>query len=82
MTSEEKQTQEFNSLRNVPRLFAPLSEVCYSVRQKHQAAWAVHKSECYNINSIKSYKDITDIEQYNTVVYIGSLYTGDVLGKI
>ena len=29
---------------------------------------------------IKSYKDITDIDQYNTVVYIGSLYAGGVLG--
>ena len=29
---------------------------------------------------IKSYKDVTDIDQYNTVVYIGSLYAGGVLG--
>ena len=29
---------------------------------------------------IKSYKDVTDIDQYNTVVYIGSLYVGGVLG--
>ena len=25
---------------------------------------------------IKNYKDVTDIDQYNTVVYIGSLYAG------
>ena len=30
---------------------------------------------------IKSYKDVTDIDQYNTVVYIGSLYAGGVLGR-
>ena len=29
---------------------------------------------------IKNYKDVTDIDQYNTVVYIGSLYAGGVLG--
>lgn len=29
---------------------------------------------------IKSYKDVTDIDQYNTVVYIGSLHAGGVLG--
>ncbi|MBU5481612.1 flavodoxin domain-containing protein [Blautia sp. MSJ-19] len=29
---------------------------------------------------IKSYKDVTDIDHYNTVVYIGSLYAGGVLG--
>ena len=29
---------------------------------------------------IKNYKDVTDIDQYNTVVYIGSLYVGGVLG--
>lgn len=29
---------------------------------------------------IKNYKDVTDIDQYNTVVYIGSLHAGGVLG--
>ena len=28
----------------------------------------------------KSYEDVIDIEQYNTVIYIGGLYVGGVLG--
>ena len=28
----------------------------------------------------KSYEDVIDIEQYNTVIYIGGLYAGGVLG--
>ena len=32
-----------------------------------------------NIES-KSYEDVIDIEQYNTVIYIGGLYAGGVLG--
>lgn len=29
---------------------------------------------------IKSYEDVTDINQYNTVIYFGGLYAGGVLG--
>ena len=28
----------------------------------------------------KSYEDVIDIDQYNTVIYIGGLYAGGVLG--
>ncbi len=31
-------------------------------------------------NSVKSYKDISLLDDYNTIVYVGALYAGGVLG--
>ena len=37
-------------------------------------------NELDTIDGNLNLKDVTDIDQYNTVVYIGSLYVGGVLG--